>query len=782
MIPGPSPVGPKTGRPRFDPRRLLDFEDPAARLAALAIVLTAALLSPDLALPGGLPAVRLDQIVLLLYLPSLGRHLLRHPEAGRVGPVDAVFGLLVVAIGASIVLAPILVPQVGRTYHDLFDVARPVEYWFLYRLGRLSPADGPAARWIVVLAAAAAVVEGLFAVAQRFGPSVVNEALTVLWTGAGHNLAVVVRGGRAVGTVGQANDFGLLCALVVALLLITLMLHATDGRARRGLLLALGLATVGLVLSQSRSATFGLAGALVLGLVALALLRVRLDPRPLVVVAVAGLLAAGAVVAVPAANGSSILERFDVGTLGSDTSVVVRVARLRSALARPDEDLEERILCDGTPSGTIQPGHEPQPFLPAPEAFQPSPTTSPSATSGASPRSSATATPSPSPTPAPDLATAAGRDQQRKADVAAIADAIRDRFCATATWPTDLATVWPEGDDPPLDPGTGEPYEVVLDGHGFTVGAQLEADGDLDGRTYTLTSSPDLIEGPSFEAGGSAWQVGPGTDLTIVPGGRFGELAGQVTDGPQAQIHQYVLYAFDPSRPYAAQAWARADGGRSSAATIELVGWATDGSTIAPLARATVELPADGRWVPVRTGFSTPAGKRIWAVEAYLLPKPGSGPVDLDGVSLTAGSQPPSFGPLHEVDPSLLPSDAPSIWDSPVVGLGSLSTFDFGAFDDAYAYVFVHYGGLGLLAYLLLFVVVLLELARIWFARRAGRLGGALVPAAAIFVVAMLAFDVAAAAFFSYQLMAILWPILGSVLGMTGRARLSLATLAAWRP
>ncbi|MGH2466841.1 MAG: hypothetical protein ACRDGL_03820, partial [Candidatus Limnocylindrales bacterium] len=766
-------AGPGTGLARFRPGRLLDFEDPRARLAALVLVLVAAIVSPNLPLPGSLPAVRLDQLILLVSLPALARYLLRHPEARRIGPVDVAFALLVAAIGASVALAPILVPQVGRTYHDVFDVARPVEYWLLYRLGRLSPADGPAGRAILLVTAGAAVLSGLFAVAQRFGPGAINDALTVIWTGAGHNLAVVERGGRAVGTVGQANDFGLLCALLVALLLACLLLRTPLGpRLGRWLAGALALATVGLVLSQSRSAAFGLGGAVLLGLMALGLLRVRLDLRPFALIFAAIVVSAAAVIAVPAANGSSIVQRFDVGALGSDTSVVVRVARVQSALSRPDADIARQIVCDGASAGAVQPGHAPQPFLPPVlPSGQASPT--PSSTSPGSLGSGASASPGPTPTatPRPDLGTVAGRDQQRKDDVVAIADRIRDRFCATQAWPTDLAALWAAGTDPPTDPSTDQPYPVVLDGQGYVVSARLESAADPDGPVYALASDPDLVQEASFESGAAAWQPGPGTDLTVVPGGRFGSFAGRVSDATAAEIHQYVMYAFHPDTPYTTQVWARATGGLTSAATVQLIGWATDGSTVAPLASATVDLPADGRWVPLRATFRAPQDKTIWNVQLSLLPRPGRGPVDFDGVSLTAGSQPPSFGPLHEVDPALLPSDAPSIWDSPVVGLGSLSSFDIGAFDDAYAYVFVHYGALGLATYLLLFLVVLVELARSWFSGRAG-LAAALVVGLTVFIVAMLAFDIAAAAFFSYQLMAVLWPLLGSVLAVAGRAGL----------
>jgi hypothetical protein len=750
---------------RFSPRRLLDFERATSRRDAFLLLLAAAIVSPNLPLPGSLPAVRLEQIGLVLLLPSLGLYLWRHPEARRLGPVDVALGLLVAAIALSVAVAPILVPQVGRTYHDVFDVARPVEYWLLYRLARLSPADGPAGRSIITVAAGAAVLSGVLAIAQRFGPEAFNNVVTAIWTGAGHNLAVVVRGGRAVGTVGSPNNFGLLGALLVMLLLAVPLLRVSLGRrAGRWLLAALALGTAGLVLSQSRSAVFGLTGAIVLGLIALAALRVRFDPRPIGAVLVAALVTAGAVILVPASNGSSIVQRFDVATLGSDTSVVVRVARIQSALSRPESDLEAQLVCNGSSPAEIQSGHAPGPFVPvASPAAGGTPTASPSPTGSIGP------SPSPTATPPPDLSTAAGRDQQRKADVTAIATEIQDVFCASHTWPADLSQVYTGGAAPPVDPSTGKPYTVELNSHGYQVSATLESPGDPQGPVYTLGSSPDLVQDPSFESGGTAWQAGPGTDLLIVPGGRFGAAAGQITDAPAAQIHQYVMYAFAPGTTYVAQAWARATAGTPSGATIELIGWTTDGGVIAPLAEASVDLPADGRWTPVHVTFTTPTGGSVWVVQLLLVPRHGAGPVDVDGVSLTLGSLPPSFGPLREVDPALLPSDAPSVWDSPVIGLGSLSTFDIGAFDDAYAYVFVHYGALGLLCYLLLFVVLLIELARRWFAVRSG-LPAALIVAMAIFTVAMLAFDIAAASFFSYQLMAIYWLVMGSVLGMSGAA------------
>jgi hypothetical protein len=410
---------------------------------------------------------------------------------------------------------------------------------------------------------------------------------------------------------------------------------------------------------------------------------------------------------------------------------------------------------------------------------------SPAPSASPPPSAGSTASPSPSPTPPPDLRTAAGRDAQRKADVAAIAGRIAGTYCATGAWPVSVAAIWGGGSDapadPPTDPRTGQPYAIDLRADGYAVSATLESPDDPTGRIYTLGSSPDIVIDPSFELSSSSWQPASSAELTIVGSGLYGPAAARVSAGRAGEIHQFVMSSFAPGTEYVARAWARSASGRATSAALVLDGWYTNGDRITPLAERSVRLPGDGRWTPIPVQFSAPPGRSIWVVELMLFPQAGNGPVDFDGVSLTKGTEAPSFGPLREVDPSDLPSDTPAFWDSPVVGLGPLSSFDLGAFDDEYAYVLVHFGVLGLLAYLFLFAAAFVELAFGWWRRRTG-LPAALGLGLATFTVGMMAFNIAAGAFFTYQLMAIYWLLVGSLVALREEPlRLRWQLPARWR-
>lgn len=746
--------------------RSLSLEDQRLRLSLFVVLLALALFGPQFALPGDLPAVRPEQVLLVLLLPSLAGFVRRHPPARRATFLDLTFAIVIVLTMASVALAPFIDPALGRTYHDLFDVLRPIEYWLLYRFALIVPDDDGAAAALILLGVAG-LVSGLLAGAQRYGGAAFNNAVTVLWTGASHNLDVVIRGGRAVGTIGNPNSFGIACSLLVLILFVAAAAWrrgAAPGPSGQAagrpvvrsdwpwlglILVGLGLAIAGGVYSQSRSAA---GGALVAGVVALVVLvwgvRQRSDRswadllRPIVVVILAGGLSAIALSqSPPTANGSTIGQRFDVGGLTDDTSVVVRLARLHVAFAKPDPGIRRELACQTGPPAAVQAGHEPQPIAARTES------------GGA----------------VAALSPAGARDAIRKGDVAAIAARLTAAYCVSGVWSMDLAAAWTSG-APPRDPLTGQAYPLQLGPTGYLVSARLEVSTDPDGPTYALTNAPDLIVDPSFEGDGSSWETGPGTAATVVAGGRFGQQAFRVSAGPTAQVHQYVLYAFEPGTTYTAQVWARATAGQSAQAHVVAVAWYTDNRVISPIGGATASLPSDGTWVPLRTTFTMPSQGQIWVLELFLEPGQVGGAVDFDGVSLTRGAGAPSFSALREVDPAILPSRSPAFWSSPVLGLGSLSAFDLGAFDNEYVRILVHFGILGLLAYLLLLAATAWAGLKAWRDGAPGW-GGALGLGIALTTLAVLIYDIAAGVYFSYQLMAIYWLIVGIV--VAGRRTVS---------
>ena len=65
-----------------------NFERPEARRNALLVLLCAAVVSPNFTMPAGLPAIRLEQVILAVLLPSLGLYLMaewRLIATARVG-------------------------------------------------------------------------------------------------------------------------------------------------------------------------------------------------------------------------------------------------------------------------------------------------------------------------------------------------------------------------------------------------------------------------------------------------------------------------------------------------------------------------------------------------------------------------------------------------------------------------------------------------------------------------------------------------------------------------
>ena len=694
------------------PGRLLDLGPPRARTAALLLLLAIAIVSPDISLPAGLPAIRLEQVLLLVLIPSLLRYHVAHRDARRVGIVDAVFLGLGLAIGLSIVFAPLLVPQVSRSTRDVFQLLRPLDYWLLYRLARIAPVDRPTTNGLLLVLGLAGLAGGLFAVLQVVGGQGFNEAVTSIWTGPGHNLAGVIENGRAVGTVGNANLFGLLQGWF-ALATFAALLLPVIGQARwtRAAALALALATAGLVVSQSRSASLSIAGAALVGMLFLIGSRARgrlvLAWAPIL----AGVAIALATIAV-AASAQGFAGRFTVGSLGSDASVIERLAILRYAFAARDAGAERRLICEGDPTGTVRAGHEP---------------------------------------------VGPANPGDTRAPAAAVAAALIERtYCATGSWPTDATA---------LGLPASAPYRLQLGPDGYEV-SQPVPPSDRDAPLYALTSHPNLLLDPSFDGatGSSGWLTSSGSSLSSVSPGRFGRSAARIWLAPGGYLDQYVLYTFAPGTGYTASIWARGTAGGPRIIRFQLEAWLTGGDRIAPIGRAEAELPADGGWVRLSTAFRTPQEDQIWVIRAIVSASdPAStGTVELDGAELTQGSTSPNFAYVRDVDPATLPSTVPSFRQSPLIGVGPMSNIEVGSFDNEYVLVLVRFGVIGLAAYVLLFLSAGITALVSW-RRRVGIEVGAISFALGLAILATAVYNIAAGTYYSYQVMAVLWLWVGWV-------------------
>ncbi len=240
-----------------------DFELAPARELAFVFLLLAAVLSPNFSMPGSLPAIRLEQVMLAGYLPLLGLHYWHHRELWRVGLVDLAFVALGVAMAITLAAAPLFLNAVSWSLRDPFEIARVVEYWVLFRLALTLDAE-QAWKDAVVILPGLGVLLGIFAFFQYVDPGSFNDTVTGVWA-VSHNLDGVERAGRTVGTIGNANYFGAFSGLLLIVALAVIALR----RPRRwmyGLMVLAVLCTAfSMVSAQSRTAVLGVLIALTVG-------------------------------------------------------------------------------------------------------------------------------------------------------------------------------------------------------------------------------------------------------------------------------------------------------------------------------------------------------------------------------------------------------------------------------------------------------------------------------------------------------------------------------------
>jgi hypothetical protein len=734
---------------------LFDFERLEARRNALFLLLAAAIVSPDIPTPSPLPAIRLEQIALAFLLPSLVLYYRRHPELRRPLFVDWAFLAMGVAVAASLVFAPIIVKQSHYSLRDPFELARLAEYWLMFRLARTIIPDAEAVRGVVRVALVAAVAVGLLSAVQYLGPAGFNNSVTDIWASS-HNLDGVIRRSRAVGSIGNANYYGIFSGLLLAMsLALVLLRYPLRGRERQLVLAAILMSTAGVVMSQSRTAGFAVLGALFLGTCFTFLVR----RRDAAYGAAIGLFAVSlalsvAFVEIFPPNFGSFHDRFSVTALTDDPSVTIRITKWRSLVSGFFQDKPERCVGNRVaPRATS--GHQP-----------------------AANRGGASGA-------------AAARDATRKQDIQAIAHAIQQYSCDTGKWPVGelAASVVPKYlDSIPGDPQTGEPYRMFLDRGGYIVGANLENAADPEGPVYALGTMPNIIVNPSFEsatAPASRWETAkevdgrPTTLLSLANTSLFGKYALNAEIGSTGSLYQFTVFDFPMGVDYTVSAWLRANAAEDQKVSLYMIGTLSDGSTVDPLKSLEVVLPGDGRWVPVTLTFKTPTGNRLSVLQTSFRAPEQTSHVTVDGVTLTQGPFPPAFPYVEDIDPTKLrPSDLAGFSDSPIIGIGPQKDRQVGAFDNEYALMLDRYGTLGTLAYLTLMVAAFLVPARAFQTKHPELM--ALGLALATYTIAQAAFNVAAGSYYSFQIMAIYWLLIGLI--SRGLTEARTATAAATVP
>ena len=714
----------------------LAFRDRRARAAAFFAFLVAAILSPNVGMPAGLPAIRAEQLLLVLLLPSLAWYHWRDPEARRLNFLDGAFAAMGFSFALTLVYAPLRLPGVSFSLRDPFELARLAEYWLAYRLG-LSAAVWPGtARGLFAFAGLAALGGGAFALVQYLEPDGFNEAVTAVWTPARH-LDALDRTGRAVGTVGNSNYFGLASGLFLSLCLAAIVLRTASRRWAWLAYAGTAAAVLGLVLSQSRTATFATLAALGVGFAALVLTRgKRAAYLPATAVVLVAAAASIAFVELVPPDFGSYHARFAPRELTEGSSLGIRLSRWRSIFAGFSEGGPAFCETGEVPGIPPERGHEPA-----------------AAESGAD-------------------AAARERDARRKADVQAVARAILRSYCDRRRWPVDeplaevlvpryLAAL-------PSDPLTGEPYAAYVASGGFTVVARLEDPGDPEGPWYTVGTLPNMVLNPSFESGRGnpdGWRAIQGASAAVVSGGRYGSRAAHLVVPPGGLVYQNVVFEFALHRPYAVGIWAKASGERPQSLQLYLAGDFADGPRRDPFVTREAEIPADGAWHHVGLTFET--GSVRMTTLQVILRGSGGAPLEVlvDGATLNEGPLPLAFPTAVDVDPArLVPGDLPTFADSPLLGVGPRKDIQLGAVDNEYALFLDRYGLAGTAAY----VVLLLAGAFVgWraYRRSASTWGSAAGFALAASFALLAVFNVAAGSFYHFQLMAIVWGWAGAAAG-----------------
>lgn len=714
------------------------LESPRLRLNIFVVLLAAAALSPNISMPGGLPALRLEQALLAVLIPSFVYFHWRNPSYRRVTVLDGIFVLLGLAITASIIVAPTIVPSVGRSLRDPFEVARVGEYWMLYRVGMTLIPTERTSRTIIYTLLGIGIITTVFSIAQYLdGQGPFNALVTDLWT-VPHNLDGVERSGRVVGTIGNANYYSAFSGLlVITSLAVVLLKKDLPGRWSYAFIIAGALASVfSAVLSQSRTGAAGILFGSFIGLVLVLLYR-----RPVAPVKAIGLLVLGVVMAVtfiqvqpPLVD--SFNSRFNPATVGDDASFIVRIQRFRTFFSGFFADAP--AFCEGETleKRAISEAHRPR-------------TGATSSTAGAD---------------------VLARDAERKQDVTNIANAVLAYFCDEDEWPVgdDLESLLVPDHlaEMPFDPETGEPYLEYIQSSGFWIGAMLEDPADASGPIFAFGTIPNIVQNPSFEGDtyGSTWGARNGATIEAAPGeGLFGKNAARLSIPPGGDVRQFVVFDFPLKTEHVASAWIRSTSGEEERVNLYLIGQTADGTTFDGFAKQVFTASASGEWVPIALPFTTDATSRFTTLQYMLRSEgPESSAVDImiDGATVTQGPFSPSFVNVSDADPaSLRPVDLPQFSDSPLVGIGPRSDAEAGSFDNEYILILDRYGLLGAGPYLAMYFGAMAVAFSAWRKRHAfmdvmGLVGFA-------FTLTLLVFNVGAGSYHHFALMAVYWPLIG---------------------
>lgn len=697
-----------------------------AATALLTAIIVSAVLTPAFTVSARLPDIRVEQMLAAVALVWLLFRFLR-PRPGEVGgglhALDFAFLALTLATLAAIVYAPLAMGEPASP-RDGYEIVKLGIYWVLFRFG-LWVGRAPAARRAALGALLiAGSLSALFALAQYF--DVLGARSVAGWWAPDHHLRALVRDGRAFGTFANPNYFGAMMAVVA-------VVGMAAGRAEGGrpAPVAVALSALGVVLSGSRGA---------LGLLVIA-------------VAVSWLVAAA--------------RRHSLRTLRAETAVLgfafMAAVVLVEALPRGRVDYLGRVVGVFSPMGDSA-------LRLRLERWR-----------GVVARETRSAAPVLRETPAwnPDAGgslpgeTASSRlDQRRRQDLYALAERIRQYRQRTGRYPPG-PTLHELGLPLPVDPLDGTPYRYERTVMGFTVAARLDDPTDPD---YPLLAIGDVANYLAPDHHSGRFRALPGTSYqwsesaALFPWARSDAAVvrreGLVFRGnlssasSRAAVYQQRYIGRPGGTPFTASVWVQLPRPVQGEVFLYINVFYTDGERRDPLAKVAADGARTGVWQRLSLTFTPDPGRQIDFIGVYLLTDNFAGEVYADGFALVDGNVPVSFPELTALADASLGLDAAGRFRrSPVFGMGPSKAEDTGTLDNEYLLVASRYGVIGLVAYLGLWLTLLVVAAKrttpIESSSAAGLAGAA---------AGLLAFNLVAGSLYHLQLMGVFWPMVGVIL------------------
>ena len=219
-------------------------------------LLIVAVLFPSVRLPAGIPALRIELIIILI---AWTLFLLRHPITGeamrlRWNPTNKWFFLFGTSILVSIAYAALVKGYypIGR---DFWEFGKIIEYFLIFALVASLHISSEQMRKYYLISLIIFLCSAIFGFAQYFNLFDINSIVTPYY--APTQMAGLIRAGRIVGTTSNPNEFGSLMVLAAALAL-TGALWFKGSTIKLISWVALGVFGFAIILTLSRSALLGL--------------------------------------------------------------------------------------------------------------------------------------------------------------------------------------------------------------------------------------------------------------------------------------------------------------------------------------------------------------------------------------------------------------------------------------------------------------------------------------------------------------------------------------------